>query len=157
MNSKYIGALVFTIFFLLLSFIFLKFMGNFVGGVVFFITLTNSSLYWSEVIFGDIEKAKKDKEYFKTISLMALMSGSIIGLLNYLILRGIFSVTDRYIIGTLILLPIFLILFLSKLLFYMLSDNEIERYLSLGRIMLLGLLLDTGILGIGIGVTLSFK
>ena len=156
MNSKYIGALVFTIFFLLLSFIFLKFMGNFVGGVVFFITLTNSSLYWSEVIFGDIEKAKKDKEYFKTISLMALMSGSIIGLLNYLILRG-FSVTNRYIIGTLILLPIFLILFLSKLLFYMLSDNEIERYLSLGRIMLLGLLLDTGILGIGIGMTLSFK
>ena len=119
--------------------------------------LTYSSLYWSEVLFGDIEKAKKDKEYFKAIFLMALMSGSVVGLLNYLILREIFLVTNGYIIGTLILLSIFLILFLSKLLLYMLSEDEIERHLALGRIMLLGLLLDTGILGIGIGMTLSFK
>lgn len=119
------------------------------------IALTNISLYWTEVIFGDMERLSKHKGDFKIVTLTALASGLFVGVLNYIISRKISITASDIILGILVLVPAFVMMFLTKIFFYVLPETETRRYLSLQRILVLSVLVDVGIMGIVVGLSLS--
>lgn len=147
-KKSMIGSIIFTIVGIVVTFSSFKIGGKFLGGLLMIGFVINVSFYWTFILFKG-NKEEFDEQTYRKIGSFALLTGILIGILNYLTITLLNFGTDNFFIGTAIIIPIFAMSYVVKIIFYLGSKEETVNFI---RILLMGLLVDLGVLGTTLGL-----